>query len=157
MGLIKNILGGIFSLLGGIFKIFKKSEYYLESDTAKSGVAASDQPKPAATPSKSSNADVSALSAASANSKVDANSKVGANSKAPDAPVALAAASNSKSKSKSKSEPKVETPAPVAPQPTQATSALFAANLVPTSTAGRRRPGPSLGRYMDMAKDVNMK
>jgi hypothetical protein len=131
MGLIKNIFGGIFSFLGGIFKIFKKSDYYLEADDTKSGVA----------PVAESN---------------------GASAKAPAAPVPVEAtisapSNNSKNaKADAPAAPVIAASAPVAPQPMQAAGVLFAAKLAPTSTGGRRRPGPSLGRYMDMAKDVKM-
>ncbi|WOD37687.1 hypothetical protein [Nodosilinea sp. E11] len=133
MGLIKSIFGTIFGLLGGIFKAVaglvsggKKSEFFLELEEAVSDSLPSADPAPAA----------KAEPVAAAPAK--AATKTPAKTQAPAAPAAPALAP-------------VATTA-IAPAPTG-----FASNYltsVGTAMPRRRRPGPSLSPFMDMAKQV---
>jgi hypothetical protein len=132
MGFINKLLGGLFSFLGSIFKvfnIFKKSEYYLEAPelssepsaapAVKAEAAKAQAPAPEAKPAKAAKA--------SSNGKVEK-------------PAATVAAAE---------------PVKVVPAPAPAPVTLFAPNFLGTaSSGGRRRPGPSLSPYMDMAKKV---
>jgi hypothetical protein len=136
MGFIKNLFGGIFSFLAGIFKIFKKSEYYLEASEAASGI---ETPAPAETaPTKKEKAK---KAKAASEDAVDESM----NGKVADPATAVAAAA-----------PVTPAPSPAAPQPTQAAPVLFAPNYLVNagSATSRRRPGPSLTRFKNMAKQV---
>ncbi len=135
MGLIKSIFGAVFGLIGGIFKTIgglvglgKKSEFYLEINEAGSDSKPEAAVAPAAKP------------------------VAAAPTEPTPAPVAAA--------------PAMAAPAPtpvvaaVMAKPAQATGPLpsFAADYVATPGATalprRRRPGPSMSPFMDMAKTV---
>jgi predicted lipid-binding transport protein (Tim44 family) len=139
MGLIKNIFGAVFGLLGGIFKgvlgvfgIGKKSEYFLELDEATSNVQAAIAEAPKAAEK--------ALSAAA--------DKVNQAEKAAPAKPAAAKAAPATEKAK-------PAPAPVAKAEPAVTN--FATEyLVGTSSNGRRRPGPSLSPFRDLARQVKV-
>jgi len=143
MGLIKNIFGAIFGIFGGLFKaifgIFglgKKSEFYLEADEAESGgvppaepKAMTQQPKPEA-PAVQESAPAPAATS--------------------EAPAATPQAS-------------AETPTPVPssapkPQPAPEPVGNFATDylIAPSSVSGRRRPGPSLSPFKDLAKGMKL-
>jgi hypothetical protein len=141
MGLIKNIFGTIFGVIGGVFKaifgifgIGKKSEYFLEADDLDKGSAPQAQPqaaakveKPAAAPAPQESAPAPAASA---------------KTEAPAAKPAEAAPA-----------PK---PVPVEPKPEPVGN--FATDYLnaPSATMGRRRPGPSLSPFKDLAKDMKL-
>jgi hypothetical protein len=141
MGLIKNIFGAIFGIVGsllkavfGIFGLGKKSEFYLEADEADSGSTSSAEPKAvtqqqpeAPSAQESTPTDKAAPAPAAAT---------------PEAPAAIAAAPSS--------APKPE-PAPE-PVGNFATDYLIA----PSSVSGRRRPGPSLSPFKDLAKGMKL-
>lgn len=159
MGFINKLLGGLFSFLGGIFKIFnifKKSEYFLEADDSSSAV---------------SSAAASAAQATKAGAKAPAPTPIA------DQPIATKAAPATKEtkkvealpvvsqaerngKAPEKTETIVVTQAPTsgdlaAKAAAPAKLELFAPNyLVSTNSGSRRRPGPSLNRFLDMAKQV---
>lgn len=159
MGFIKQLLGGIFSLIGSIFGglaklvgLGKKSEYFLEAEPA-GQVAAPAAPLAAATKPSS------------------VNNKAATNGGAIAAPVALAVAETTSSngnvaatkKKVSKKSAQTETAEGTAPTPV-ATAApatpadvTFAPNYLMTanSRSGRRRPGPSMNQFRDMARQVN--
>jgi hypothetical protein len=126
MGIIKKIFGGIFSFLGGILKIFGigKSDYYMEADNMAPSAPAA-PPAPKPEPTPA---------------KADPPAKAEASAPKP-APAPQPAAS-------------VPQPAST-PAPAPALMETFAPKfLTPTSNGKRRRPGPSLGSFMDMARQV---
>ena len=132
MGFIKNLIGGIISFLAGIFKIFnvfKKSEYFIEAEDAKSVKT------PA--PAKSAPAAPKPAQAESLNGKVAQ----------PSTTVATAEPLQGKAL------------ASVAPQSSQPAPVLFAPNyqVSVNNVNSRRRPGPSMNRFLDMAKQVKAK
>lgn len=139
MGLIKKLLGGLFSFIGGLFGAFgkvlglgKKSEFFLEAEPSSSAAT-----EPAASPTTTT-----AAAPAAASATVTTNGKVAE-------PVKTVAAAT----------PAV-TPAPT-PAATPAAAAASASNgtfapnfLLGNSQGSRRRPGPSMNPYLDMAKQV---
>ncbi|WP_035987324.1 hypothetical protein [Leptolyngbya sp. KIOST-1] len=136
MGLIKAIFGAIFGLIGGIFKtvgglvgLGKKSEFFMELDEVDSGS------QPAIAPSEPAPA-AKAVEAAPAKASSQATKTAAPAAKAP-----------------AQKEAKAPAPAtPAGPVPTG-----FATNYltsVGTALPRRRRPGPSLSPFMDMAKQV---
>ncbi|MGG6237734.1 hypothetical protein ACQ4N7_03760 [Nodosilinea sp. AN01ver1] len=143
MGLIKSIFGAIFGLIGGIFKtvgglvgLGKKSEFFMELDEA------DDSSQPAIAPSAPAPA-AKAEPAAAAKSPAKAAAKT-----------ETKPAAKTQTKPAAKKETKAPAPAaaPAEPVPTG-----FASNYltsVGTSMPRRRRPGPSLSPFMDMAKQV---
>jgi predicted lipid-binding transport protein (Tim44 family) len=141
MGLIKKLLGGIFGLikgifgfLGGLLGIGKSSEYYVELDNAKDGGASKSSPS----------AQSSQASAEVAQSQPSANAKAQLAQTEPapaSAPVATASSSSQSS------WPSVQ---PTPPGMTFAPN--FRVSL--SSQNGRRRPGPSMKSYRDMAKQM---
>lgn len=155
MGLIKNIFGGIFAFFGSILKVFGigKSGYYVELPEEKSAPQklvddkaitqkAVDQRKPVE--------DTAANQPAPA--KAEAVQEVQSKAIDKPAPVKVDQPVN-------RLEPKGSTAAaPAAAKPIQQPEAVgtFAPNfLVPTLSSGRRRPGPSLSSFLDMAKQMN--
>ena len=140
MGLIKSIFGAIFWLIGGIFKAIgglvglgKKSEFFMELDEA-DGAADS---APAAPAKAEPRATAPAPAATTAQAKA-----------------APKASAKSADKAPAKAAP---APAPVAAPPAEPVPTAFASEyltVVGTSQPRRRRPGPSLSPFMDMAKQV---
>jgi hypothetical protein len=139
MGLIKNIFGAIFGVVGGVFKaifgIFglgKQSEYYLEADDASGGKQSQEQPaapeevKPAPAAQESTPAPVAATKA--------------------EAPTAA-------DTPKSALAPQ---PVAVAPQPEPVGNFATDYLMAPSATMGRRRPGPSLSPFKDLAKGMKL-
>lgn len=135
MGFINKLFGGLFAFLGAIFGglskllgIGKKSEYFLEADASKEV-----KEKPAKTPAP-----------AKASAKAPAAAKT---AKAAPAP---AASQNGKVAAPA---PAVAAAKPVAPaEPLPQT---FAPNfLISSGSNSRRRPGPSLNPFLDMAKQI---
>jgi hypothetical protein len=140
MGLIKKLLGGLFSFLGGLGKLLglgKSSEYFLEAEPSSSAAAAA--PVAEAAPA-TTEAPVAAPAPAAAVAAV--------------APPATDVTSNGKA-------PAAAAPAPVptakpTPEDKPAADQTFAPNFVvlSSSRSGRRRPGPSLNPFLDMARQV---
>lgn len=127
MGFLKSIfglIGGLIKTILGVFGIGKKSEFFMELDEGDSESAA-----PAAAPAPAP--------AAKAPEAAPAQK-----AEAPAAPAAKAP---------------VAQPAAPAPKPAQPAAPVpsFAANYLSGPTMPRRRrPGPSLSPFMDMAKQV---
>ncbi|MBE9159420.1 hypothetical protein IQ265_21685 [Nodosilinea sp. LEGE 06152] len=149
MGLIKSIFGAIFGLIGGIFRtvgglvgLGKKSEFFMELDEA------DDSSQPAIAPSApapAAKAEPAAVTKAPAKAAAKAPAK---------------AETKASAKTQAKPTAKKETKAPVpalAAAPAEPVPTGFASNYltsVGTSMPRRRRPGPSLSPFMDMAKQV---
>lgn len=142
MGLIKSIFGTIFGLLGGIFKtvgglvgLGKKSEFFMELDESDSSAQPAALPAPAETKSVAAPAKATTKAPAQASAKAATKAPAKAATKAP----AKAA------------------PAPVATAPAEPVPTAFASTYlttVGTSLPRRRRPGPSLSPFLNMAKQV---
>lgn len=155
MGFIKKIIGNLLAFLGGLFgsfgKVlgFSKSGYFLELDESRD-----EQPEPAA-PAKT----VSTPNSPSSNSIPSASN--GASSKPEPAklepveskPVAESAQRSAVEQTSDASVP-ASKPAvslnDAQPTPTFAPEFLMST----TSQNGRRRPGPSMNYFLDMAKKV---
>ncbi|HEY9761993.1 MAG TPA: hypothetical protein V6D07_05680 [Trichocoleus sp.] len=132
MGLIKNIFGAIFGVIGGvfgaiagIFGIGKKSEFFLELDDSGKGAPAIEPAKPE--------------TAKSADKVVPAAIEKGATVK----PAAAA----------KKPEPAKPVAAPVTAPATAAFASEYLVNPNLSSNT-RRRPGPSLSPFLDLARQV---
>ncbi|NJN85470.1 MAG: hypothetical protein HC881_03075 [Leptolyngbyaceae cyanobacterium SL_7_1] len=180
MDFIKKLFGGILSLLAGIFRvfnIFKKSEYFLEADDVKSiGSAQPAQVQPAKSAATSSVKSAAELTPRSVNSNsakaAQAVEPTPANGVAPVVAVAattgavengkvvqpVAAAATAVTKvdpQPGAATPVAAAPTPIPATPSDATPAVFAPNYLGAPTiGGRRRPGPSMNRFLDMAKQV---
>lgn len=146
MGFIKKLIGGIFAFLGGLFgglgKLVglggSKSGYFLEADSDQSTVAAASAPAPAAA------------------TTVAAASKVKTDASLVSATVATEPSLNGKVVAEP--VPAATKPAESAPAPVPvaaASTTTFAPNfLVSANSGGRRRPGPSMNPFLDMARQV---
>ncbi|WOB43448.1 hypothetical protein HNI00_09975 [Thermoleptolyngbya oregonensis NK1-22] len=142
MGLIKKLLGGLFSFLGGLGKLLglgKSSEYFLEAEPSSSAAAA---------------APVAEAAPATTEAPVAAPAPAPAAAVAAVAPPATDVTSNGKA-------PAAAAPAQVpaakpTPEAAPAADQTFAPNFVvlSSSRSGRRRPGPSLNPFLDMARQV---
>lgn len=170
MGLINKLLGGLFAFLGGLFGAIgktvglgKKSEYFLELEESKKPKS---QKTEAPAMVKAELAEPAKLKAAATPVPPPAKPEASAPSTPPAQPVKAAKAeanpeakpeAKAEAKPEAKPEPKAPAPQPVKSTPAPATPAqTFAPNfLVQTnSTNGRRRPGPSMNYFLDMAKQV---
>lgn len=144
MGLIKNIFGAVFGLIGGIFGailgvfgVGKKSEYFLELDDAATGVKEALEAAPKAAEK--------ALAAVGAGS-----------SEKPAAAKPAAAAKTAASKKSAPAEKPQPTPSPV-PISAPAVTNFSTDYLVNAGSNGsRRRPGPSLSPFRDLARQVKV-
>lgn len=146
-GFIKNFFGGIFGFFAGLLGL-KKSEYFLDlgdsSDKAPAKVAPAKAEPVAVAPAK-----VEAVK--SDKSEPAKKAKTEKKSKTEKEPVASAAKT---------SEPaKVPAAATNGKVPSQAQPVLTFApnNLMPTPTANRRTPGPSMNNFREMARQVKTK
>ncbi|MGJ3244694.1 MAG: hypothetical protein ACFE0I_01290 [Elainellaceae cyanobacterium] len=154
MGLIKKLLGGIFGLikgifgfLGGLLGIGKSSEYFLELDNSQ------DEPK---SNTDANNNGVASQKKSATRATAPAQAKPAQSEAQPTVPSAKTSTSQpSPSKAQPKAQPK---PAQVAassskPEPEMKTFAPdFMLSL--STKNGRRRPGPSMNPFLDMAKDM---
>ncbi|MBD2089287.1 hypothetical protein H6F67_05405 [Microcoleus sp. FACHB-1515] len=174
MGLVKKLLGGtlaflggIFGFLGGLIGLGKKSEYFMEMEEAKEETAAT---LPAASPAKAA-APAQPAPAAKAEPKVEpkveppvqpvsaappakaeaAKPAAKAEAPAPKPKVQVAKIENGKVEQLSESAPAAVPVGVVQPSAEQTFAPKY---LVGMSTNGRRRPGPSLNYFRDMAKQV---
>ncbi len=139
MGLIKSIFGAIFGLIGGIFKtvgslvgLGKKSEFFMEATDAEGGSKA-----PVAVSAPAPAAKVEAVPT------VDAKAPAPAKASTPPAPKAAPAAA--------------PVLAAIAAEPVPTAFASSYLTSVGTTMPRRRRPGPSMSPFMDMAKQVKGK
>ena len=147
-GFIKNFFGGIFGFFAGLLGL-KKSEYFLDlgesSDKQPAKVAPAKAEPVAVAPAK-----VEAVK--SEKSEPAQKAKVEKKSKKEKEPVASAAAKTSE-------PPKVPAAATNGKVSSQAQPVLTFApnNLMPTPTANRRSPGPSMNNFREMARQVKTK
>lgn len=146
MGFISKLLGGLFTLIGSLFSsvtkllgLGKKSEYFLEADAAKGGVPNDAKPQPQTATAEATPAANVPVPPPSETTKIEVPAtSASLNGKVEVATDALEAAP--------------QKPAPVPAEPAIKT---FAPNfLVGTTPARRRRPGPSLNPFLDMAKEM---
>ncbi|MGF1457966.1 MAG: hypothetical protein ACFBSG_02970 [Leptolyngbyaceae cyanobacterium] len=158
MGLLKKIFGGIFGLIGGIFKIFgfgKKGEYFLELEE---DVQTSNLASTSAAPSAS-------------NSNAVATGSFEKTKTGPNADQAVVKAVQSAVIAEKKADqPQTEPPKSVQ-QLQQANFKQEESPQMPTVTnfatdylvnpkfnrSARRRPGPSIATFKEMARDMNRK
>ena len=140
MGFIGKIFGAIFGLIGTLFGAFgkvlglgNKSDYYVEVDSSKGA-----EPAPSVAPVAAAAVATSPVAQAAAPESV----KPAASAPAP-APTAVAA-------SPVKQNGKAVENGKAAENVTFAPDRL----LTLSSTGGRRRPGPSLSPFKDMARQV---
>lgn len=180
MDLLKKLFGGILSLLAGVFRvfnIFKKSEYFLEADEVKSiGSTQPAQAQPTkgeAKPSVPAEAKASTRSANSNSAKsaqvveptpsngvapvvaVAANPEAVGNGKVVEPVAAVSSAVTKVDPQPGGATAVAAAPTPIAATPSDATPEVFAPKYLSTPTmGGRRRPGPSMNRFLDMAKQV---
>lgn len=138
MGFINKLFGGLFAVLGaifgGLFKLIglgKKSEYFLEADAASGTSTQAKASAPAKAAAKPASAKAEAKPAAA---KKAAPAAASTNGKVADPAPVVAAAK------------------PVAVAEPQITN--FATNFSVNGTSSRRRPGPSLNPFLDMAKQI---
>ena len=163
MGLVKKLLGGtlaflggVFGFLGGLLGLGKKSEYFMEFEEAKEEKAAAALPA-ASQPAKAAAqpvpaAKVEPVQPAPAAQPAKAEAKPA--TKEPPAPkpkVQVAKIENGKVEQLSESAPAA---VPVGVAEPSAEQTFAPKYLVGMSTNGRRRPGPSLNYFRDMAKQV---
>lgn len=143
MGFINKLLGGLFAFIGGLFSTItklvglgQKSEYFLEADAATGGNAsAAPAPQPQTT------------------EKIKAPAPVAKETVELEVPATSASLNGKVEVSKEAFAAAPENPAPVPEAPEVTT---FAPNfLVGTTPSRRRRPGPSLNPFLDMAKTMN--
>jgi len=138
MGLIKNIFGAIVGVIKAIFGIFglgKKSEYFLEADNRES------RSKPQAQPQADAKEEKPAAPAAKESAPAPAATT---RTEAPAADPAQAAPAPA---------PK---PVPMAPKPEPVGNFATDYLMAPSANMGRRRPGPSLSPFKDLAKDMKL-
>ncbi len=171
-GFIKNFFGGIFGFFAGLLGL-KKSEYFMDL-----GESSAKEPAKVAPAKEAAKAAPAKVEAAVAKVE-DAVAKVGDAVAA--VPAKVEAVKSGKSepakkakvekKSKKEKEPVASVPAktsepakvPAAATngkvPSQAEPILTFApnNLMPTPSATRRSPGPSMNNFREMARQVNMK
>lgn len=165
MGLIKNIFGGIFSLIGGIFGslakvvgLGKKSEFFMELDE-------SEQPAPSKSQSVASQSTPATKPAASQTNQTAAKPEPD-----PAAPVQVAASSKELPKkgqgsfkeqipavSQTTSQPQPPADKMQAKMPEIANFATDYLVNPRTNSSPRRRPGPSLSPFKNMVKDMGRK
>jgi hypothetical protein len=148
MGFIKKIIGNLLAFLGGLFGSFgkvlglKKSGYFLELDESK------DEPQPSAPANTVSTAASNGASPKPEPAKLE---PVKVQSAQPATKTAQTSAVEQKAPDTSVPESKptvpLNTPQPV---PTFAPEFLMST----ASQNGRRRPGPSMNYFLDMAKKV---
>jgi hypothetical protein len=144
-GFIKNFFGGIFGFFAGLLGL-KKSEYFLDLGES------SDKEPAKVAPAKAEPVAVAPAKAEAAKSEPANKAKVEKKSKKEKEPVASAAAKTSE-------PPKVPAAATNGKVSSQAQPVLTFApnNLMPTPTANRRSPGPSMNNFREMARQVKTK
>ena len=165
-GFIKNFFGGIFGFFAGLLGL-KKSEYFM--DLGESSAKEPAKVAPAKEPAKVAPAKVEAAVAKVGDAVAAVPAKVEAVKSGKSEP-AKKAKVEKKSKKKDK-EPVASVPANTsepAKVPAAATNGkvpsqaepirTFAPNnLMPTPSATRRSPGPSMNNFREMARQVKMK
>lgn len=167
MGVIGKLLGGIFAFLGGIFKtvggIFGlgKSGYYMEAEPLAAGAAEPAKLEAAkAEPAKAAVAKVETKAATAvqeAPAKADLAPASLETVKAAIAEPAANGTANGTANGKKTRKAKAETEKPAAPvkaaEPAK-TDQTFAPNYLIQTSGSRRRPGPSMDYFRNIAKQV---
>lgn len=173
MGLVKKLLGGtlaflgsVFSFVGGLIGLGQKSEYFREFEEATESAAASLSAAPAkaiaaapsapAKPAPAPKAEpapqpVAAQPVKAEKAKPVAPAKAKAEPPAPKPKVQVAKIENGKIEQLSESAPAAVSAALVEPSAEETFAPKY---LLGMSSNGRRRPGPSLNYFRDMAKQV---
>lgn len=151
MGFIKKIIGNLLAFLGGLFGSFskvlglKKSGYFLELDESK------DEPQPSAPANTVSTVSTAASNGASPKPEPAKLEPAKVQPTQPATKTAQISAVEQKAPDTSVPESKPAVPLNT-PQPVPTFAPEF---LMPTASQnGRRRPGPSMGYFLDMAKKV---
>jgi len=169
MGFIKQLLNGLFSFLGNIFGglaklvgLGKKSEYFLEADPIDSGAVSSPAAQSVvAAKTSSANGQSVAPEAAIASSTALIAAEQGASNgsaTAKKSKVSKKALKADAEAAKAKTTESAKAPTPVvAAASAVPVNVTFAPNYLMTanSRSGRRRPGPSMNQFRDMARQVN--
>jgi hypothetical protein len=143
-GFIKNFFGSIFGFLGGLFGL-KESEYFLDlgnsdaKESAKVELAAAKKSEPV----------VAAPAVAKANSPKSEKSE--------SPKTAKAETSEKSQKEKESVKVAAATTNGKVSSSTEPTLTFAPNNLMPTPSASRRTPGPSMNGFRDMARQVKTK
>lgn len=159
----EKILGAIATMVFKFLGLQKKSEYFMEAEPAeKNGSQAPTETKSTHTESvKPTEAKPAESKATPTKADAAPSAKISAPA---DAAKSAAAEVKKAAKSAKKSVSKGDEPGPVpeippAPMPKVESlpeaPATFAPNYLMPSNTPRRRPGPSLGMFKDMARQVN--
>jgi|GEM_PF-465452 hypothetical protein len=174
MGFIGKIIGGIFAFLGGIFKSagkivgLGKSDYYMEAAPLPAGASAQAEPaklasakaEPVKAPAKVEEPKAEAKAAtavetAPAKTDLAPASLETVKAAIAEAPANGAAANAKKNGKKARKAEAEKLPAPVkAAEATPKTDQTFAPNYLIQTSGSRRRPGPSLDPFRNLAKQV---
>jgi predicted secreted protein len=148
INLFKNIFGGIFGFIGGLFGGKSSGGYYLEADALDASSAAPAGGTPVTLAAVSTPASAEAKPAKAATSLRSAKNDKVAKEKAKAAETTAAAPSTSSDAAtlitNALNMPKVTV-----------TEGFAEKNSIPVLTGSRRRPGPSLSMYKEMAKGMN--
>ncbi len=166
MGFIKQLLNGLFSFLGGIFGglaklvgLGKKSEYFLEADPVDSAVVSAPAAQSVvAAETSSANGKSVAPEAAIAPSTALITAEQGANNGSATAKKSKVSKKALKADAEAAKAESAQAPAPVAAAASSVpVDVTFAPKYLMTanSRSGRRRPGPSMNPFRDMARQVN--
>jgi predicted lipid-binding transport protein (Tim44 family) len=154
MGLIKKLFGSIFAFIGGIFGFISKllgiggkSEYFLELDSPDQPASSNKQGD------KKANANASASQQSAAPAKPESAKATASPAKSEASPSAGNPAKPATTQPKAESK----SARPIAPQHAEPVLTTFAPNFMLSvgSQNGRRRPGPNMNMYLDMAKQMN--
>ena len=167
-GFIKNFFSGIAAFFGGLFggkkskgdtstapKMKKAKGYYMELDETGNVKAADSEKKPE--PVKAAVATVEALKTelAEATKPEPAKAEAVPSKKKAKSEPAKAEVVSGKEKVKIEAQPNPPAPAASNGKVDPQSEATFAPNyLISTASKGRRRPGPSMDLFRDMARQV---
>ena len=163
-GFIKKLFGGIFAFIGGIFggkksegeastapKIKKSKGYFLELDEAGNAIAQAPAKLVEAVKSELTSDDKKPEPVKAAVAKAEPPK---AEAPAPAKKSEPAKATSESKNGKVKIEAQPNPPAPVNNGKAQGDPTFAPNYLLPTASNSRRRPGPSLDTFRDMARQV---
>ncbi|MEG3898715.1 MULTISPECIES: hypothetical protein [unclassified Microcoleus] len=151
-GFIKNFFGGIFGFFGRLLGL-KKSEYFLDLGESGAKEPAKVEPAKAETAAIAPAKVEPVKSEKSEKSEPAKKAKVEKKSKKEKEPVASVPANNAEP-AKIPAAAATNGKVPSQPEPNR----TFAPNnLMPTSNATRRGPGPSMNNFREMARQVKTK
>jgi hypothetical protein len=163
-GFIKKLFGGIFAFIGGLFggkksgdnastapKIKKSKGYFLELDEAGNAIAQAPAKLVEAVKSELTSDDKKPEPVKAALAKAEPpKAEAPAPAKKPEPAKATSESKNGKVKIEAQPNP----PAPVNNGKAQGDPTFAPNYLLPTASNSRRRPGPSLDTFRDMARQV---